>query len=70
MRRRTADFLQGKHFLSGRCLVHKADPPSAQSSKTGVRGEGEENGKWKDVQGADVDVPLCNLIAYENPRML
>lgn len=52
MRRRTADFLQGKIALTSRPLSLRLTPGSPAASKARQRGEGAKDGQWTDFQGA------------------
>ena len=53
MRRRTADFLQGEFNPSDILMPLIADVMSSVAeSETRSGGEGEEDGKWENVQGA------------------
>lgn len=51
MRKRTADFLQGKHCPSSRCN-RRANMSSVAPCQARERGEGEEDRQWQNLQGA------------------
>lgn len=63
MRKRTADFLQGK-LLHDLFVRAPANCTSAQPSSTRERGTGEEDRQWTYIQGPGLNVNL----GFEQPQ--
>ena len=68
MRKRTADFLQGKFRTDLQCRPHMLTEDSPQPSSTGERGAGAEDCQWPYFPGAGVEQPAVECMWFVSMR--
>ena len=68
MRKRTADFLQGKFRNDLQCRPHMLTEGSPQPSSTGERGAGAKDCQWPYFPGAGVEQPAVECMWFVSMR--